>query len=134
MKTTAQKGLAFLLAFILGISMVPMNSIPVKAAKAKAKTITFTNVNTGRLTLYRGQKYNLNTMVTPTKAKKNIVYSSSRKKVLSVTSKGVLKAKKAGTSIVTAKDKTGKKRKKLKVTVVSKKKYKKIALRKNRLN
>ena len=55
-----------------------------------------------------------------------IEWESTNKKVATVSDNGEIKAKKSGTSIVTAKDKTGKKRKKLKVTVVAKKKYKKI--------
>lgn len=91
-----------------------------KADKKKKCTITVTvgtpvtkvklNKKTSKMTV--GKKQTLKATVTPKKASsKAVVWKSSDKKIATVTSKGVVKAKKAGTVtiIATAKDGSGKK-------------------------
>lgn len=68
-----------------------------------------------RLTLKRGTKTKLNPMILPITSQEKATYSSSDKKVVTVTSKGVLLAKKSGTAIITVK--SGKKKCTVKVTV-----------------
>ena len=91
-----------------------------KANKKKKCTITVTvgtpvtkvKLNKTKSTMTVGKKQTLKATVTPKKASsKAVVWKSSNKKVATVTSKGVVKAKKAGTATITAtaKDGSGKK-------------------------
>ena len=91
-----------------------------KADKKKKCTITVTvgtpvtkvKLNKTKSTMTIGKKQTLKAMVTPKKASSRaVVWKSSNKKVATVTSKGVVKAKKAGTVTITAtaKDGSGKK-------------------------
>ena len=91
-----------------------------KADKKKKCTITVTvgtpvtkvKLNKTKSTMTVGKKQTLKATVTPKKASsKAVVWKSSNKKVATVTSKGVVKAKKAGTVTITAtaKDGSGKK-------------------------
>ena len=91
-----------------------------KANKKKKCTITVTvgtpvtkvKLNKTKSTMAVGKKQTLKVTVTPKKASsKAVVWKSSNKKVATVTSKGVVKAKKAGTVTITAtaKDGSGKK-------------------------
>ena len=91
-----------------------------KANKKKKCTITVTvgtpvtkvKLNKTKSTMTVGKKQTLKATVTPKKASsKAVVWKSSNTKVATVTSKGVVKAKKAGTVTITAtaKDGSGKK-------------------------
>ena len=91
-----------------------------KADKKKKCTVTVTvgtpvtkvKLNKTKSTMTVGKKQTLKATVTPKKASsKAVVWKSSNKKVATVTSKGVVKAKKAGTVTITAtaKDGSGKK-------------------------
>ena len=91
-----------------------------KTNKKKKCTITVTvgtpvtkvKLNKTKSTMTVGKKQTLKATVTPKKASsKAVVWKSSNKKVATVTSKGVVKAKKAGTVTITAtaKDGSGKK-------------------------
>ena len=91
-----------------------------KADKKKKCTVTVTvgtpvtkvKLNKTKSTMTIGKKQTLKATVTPKKASsKAVVWKSSNKKVATVTSKGVVKAKKAGTVTITAtaKDGSGKK-------------------------
>ena len=91
-----------------------------KADKKKKCTITVTvgtpvtkvKLNKTKSTMTVGKKQTLKATVTPKKASsKAVVWQSSNKKVATVTSKGVVKAKNAGTVKITAtaKDGSGKK-------------------------
>ena len=84
-----------------------------KAVKAKSVTLNRKNV-----TLEKGKKLKLKATVKPKKAtQKKIVWSSGNKKVATVSSKGVVKAKKKGTAKITAKIKGTKKKAVCKVKV-----------------
>ena len=91
-----------------------------KADKKKKCTITVTvgtpvtkvKLNKTKSTMTVGKKQTLKATVTPKKASSRaVVWKSSNKKVATVTSKGVVKAKKVGTVTITAiaKDGSGKK-------------------------
>lgn len=67
------------------------------------------------LTLKRNKKYTLKCTVTPFNSQEKVTYSSSNKKVATVSSKGVIKAKKKGKVVITVK--SGKKKATCKVTV-----------------
>ena len=85
-------------------------SFKVTVQKAAVKTTKITT-STKSLTLAKGATYkNLasSIAVTPVTSKEKVTYSSSNKKVATVSSKGVIKAKKAGTTKITVK--SGKKK------------------------
>lgn len=91
------------------------------ASKKKVKSVSFTNVGT-YLTLKKGQKKTLKVSVKPKSAKnKKVKYKSSRPSVVSVSKKGVIKAKRKGTAYITVTARDGsKKRDRVKVTVGTK--------------
>jgi uncharacterized protein YjdB len=66
-------------------------------------------LNKKRVTLKKGKKYNLTVTLNPVTATNKITWSSSNKKVATVTSKGVVKAKKKGKATITVKSSNGKK-------------------------
>lgn len=77
--------------------------VTVQKAAVKATKITTT---TKSLTLAKGATYKKlasSIAVTPVTSKEKVTYSSSNKKVATVSSKGVIKAKKAGTAKITVK-------------------------------
>ena len=94
----------------------------VKVQKAAVKTTSVKVINkaTGKtaakkITLKRGGKLNLQASVTPVTSKEKITYTSSDKKVATVSAKGAIVAKKKGTTTITVK--SGSKSVKIKVTV-----------------
>lgn len=86
----------------------------VKVQKGTVKTTKVT-VNTSKLVLLKGGSYTLRTTVAPLTTQQKVTYSSSNKKVVTVSSKGVLNAKKKGTAKITVK--SGSKKKQISVTV-----------------
>ena len=85
-------------------------SFKVTVQKAAVKTTKITTT-TKSLTLAKGATYKKLASfiaVTPVTSKEKVTYSSSNKKVATVSSKGVIKAKKAGTAKITVK--SGKKK------------------------
>lgn len=98
----AKKIIAILLALVLSISMIPTTSV---SAAKKVK------LNKTKATIYVGK-----TVILKLKNnKKKIKWSSSNKKVATVTKKGKVKGKKAGKATITAK--VGSKKYKCKITV-----------------
>lgn len=92
-------------------------SFKVTVQKAAVKTTKITTT-TKSLTLAKGATYKKlasSIAVTPVTSKEKVTYSSSNKKVATVSSKGVIKAKKAGTAKITVK--SGKKKVVVTVTV-----------------
>ena len=87
--------------------------IKVQKKKVKAKTIT---TSSKKVTLKKGQTFALKASVSPITCPDKITYKSSKKKIASVSKKGVIKAKKPGKSVVTVK--CGKKKIKVKVKVL----------------
>lgn len=86
----------------------------VQVQKGTVKTTKVT-VNTSRLILLKGGNYTLKTTLTPLTTQQKVKYSSSNKKVATVSSKGVITAKKKGTAKITVK--SGSKKKTVNVTV-----------------
>lgn len=94
------------LVLVLAIPVIPstiMGTVTVEAAVQK--------INKKKLTMKKGEKKKLKIIG----AKKAVKWKSSNKKVASVSKKGMVKAKKKGTAVITAK--TGKKRFRCKVKV-----------------
>lgn len=94
-------------------------TIPVKVQKKAVKTTKITGLSS-QMTLNKGAQKVLKPIRQPFTSVEKITYSSSNKKIVSVTSKGKLKALKAGAAKITVK--AGKKKFVIKVTVPKKKK------------
>ena len=94
--------------------------VKVQKKNVVTKSLKVVNVSTGKkvsskVSLKRKQTLKLAATVSPITSKEKVKYSSSNKKVVSVSSKGVIKAKKKGKATITVK--SGKKTYKIKVTV-----------------
>ena len=94
----------------------------VKVQKANVKTTSLKVINkaTGKaaakkVNLKRKAKLTLSAVVTPVTSKEKVTFASSNKKVATVSSKGVITAKKKGTAVITVK--SGKKSVKIKISV-----------------
>ena len=97
----------------------------------KVKSISVVKPEISRLSLKKGSKYRLKTEILPKTAKnKKVTYRSSKPSVVSVSSRGILSAKKAGTAKVTVRATDGsKKMAGIQVKVVKKlKKVSKVTL------
>lgn len=73
--------------------------------KVQPDTVATTKISglTSKLTIKKGSKTTLKPIITPFTSTQKVTYSSSNKKVASVSSKGVVTAKKAGTAKITVK-------------------------------
>ena len=94
--------------------------VKVQKKNVATKSLKVMNISTGKkvsskVSLKRKQTLKLATKVLPITSKEKVKYSSSNKKVVSVSSKGVIKAKKKGKATITVK--SGKKTYRIKVTV-----------------
>lgn len=96
--------LAFILAFVLCITLMPMTS-----ADAKSQTV----LNKKRATVYVGKTVKLK--VKNKHTKKKVKWKSTNKKIATVSKKGKVKGKKPGKTTIIAK--IGKKKYKCKITV-----------------
>ena len=97
-------------------------SFKVKVQKAAVATTKLTVINsaTGKkagksYTLKRGKTLKLAAKVAPVTSKQRVTYSSSNKKILTVSKKGLIKAKKKGTATITVS--SGKKKCRIKIKV-----------------
>ena len=88
--------------------------VTMKVQKKKVATSKITNV-TRNITLKVKKSTKLAPVVTPITSKNKVTYKTSNKKIATVSSKGVIKAKKAGTATITVK--SGSKTVKVKVKV-----------------
>ena len=94
----------YIMAFLILISVMVTNCVPVTAdAAVEARKITLNSKNE---TTYVGGSINLKVSVTPAKASVKVIWRSSINKIATVTSKGRVIGKKAGTVTITAKAKT----------------------------
>ena len=98
------KGWKRLLAFLLTLTLLAVgleaNGETAQAAPKSVKSISLSidgkNVARKTVTIYNGVKKKLKVTVSPRNAKKKIAFASSKPSVASVSSKGVVTAKKAG--------------------------------------
>ena len=114
-----KKVLAVVLAVAMILTLVNVPAIGSEAASKKksVKSVTVTNLPAKRLRLKKNKTFQLKTKVTVTgKASKAVKYSSSKPKVATVNSKGKIKAKKNGKTVITITSKADKS-KKYKITV-----------------
>ena len=89
-------------------------NVTVTVQKGTVKTAKVSGV-AKKITLNKGKKYTLKPVITPFTSQEKVTYTSSNKKVATVTSRGVITAKKAGKATITVK--SGKKTVKIRVTV-----------------
>lgn len=103
------------LVLLLLLALIPINEV--EAAKKKVTSVTITNVTNKKLTLEKGRTFSLKTTVKPSNASnKKLKWTSSNSKIVTVSSKGKLKAKKNGTAKITARTTDGS-NKKITITV-----------------
>ena len=110
-----KKRIVTVLAIMLALLQVlPYNSVVTAKTVAKVKSVKVTNVAKKKLILKVGDKFKLKTKVTVSpnkKANKKLKYSSSNKKVATVSSQGVITEKKKGKATITVMSKVMKKKK-----------------------
>ena len=126
-KASTKSIIAFALAIMLALSSTMVIPVEAKAApKAKKIVLNVTKktMNVGQTTTLKVKK------VSPSNASKSVKYSTSKKSVATVDSKGKIKAKAAGTATITV---TSKSNSKVKATckVTVKQPVKKIQISKN---
>ncbi len=98
------------LALIFAMILPCLITRDVMSAQAAAKKPKCIVLNTKNTTATVGDKVKLKVdSVKPAKASRQVIWSTSNKKLATVTKKGVVKAKKAGTVTITAKSKENKK-------------------------
>ncbi|MGI6590923.1 MAG: Ig-like domain-containing protein [Eggerthellaceae bacterium] len=115
---------AVLLAVVLIPGVVAMMGPQTAQAAPAAKSITVANAASGKVTMAKGTKYKLGAKAEPKGAK--LKYKSSSKRIVSISSKGILRGKNVGKAKVTISGAKGHAKKTVKVTVVKKSKYVKV--------
>lgn len=116
----------FCLCMISSVMVSATNTTKTTDNKKKIKSITWTDYDKN-LTIEKGEKIKLGVTYSPTKKiDKKLKWKSSKKKVVSVTQKGVIKGKKNGTAVITAKTTDGS-NKKIKLTVTVGKKVSELS-------
>lgn len=97
-----------LIGILFAITLVLIASVPASAATGTVK------LSKSKITLYKGEK---KTLSLKDKTKSTLVWSSSNKKIVKVTQKGIIKGVATGTATVTVKIKGATKKSSCKVTV-----------------
>lgn len=98
-----KKGIAWILVALLVFSVVPVSGVSHVEAKQAVKVQKVT-LNKSIYTLKKGKKIKLKATILPKKLRKSkLVWTSSKKKVATVSSSGVVKATKNGTTKITVK-------------------------------
>lgn len=112
-----RRTLAYALALLMIVTGIPATGpVTVQAKKqVKAKSIKLSKMT---YTLKKGKKVKLKATILPKKStQKKVVWSTNKKKIATVSKSGVVKAKKNGTAIITAKIKGTSKKAKCKIIV-----------------
>ena len=111
----AKRILALMMAVVMitgSVSMTGQAATKKKPVKKSVKSVSITNVSSGTLVLKKGKTFKLKTKVTVTgKASKKVSFSSSNKKIATVSKSGKIKAVKKGTAKITVKSTANKKKK-----------------------
>ena len=114
MKKAGKRVIAFLLALIMVVSIMPASE-PVQAATKKVAVKKVTT-NYTQYVMKKGQKLQLKATISPKNAKTTLKWKTSNKKVATVSSKGVVTAKaKKGKATITVT--AGKKKATCKITI-----------------
>lgn len=99
-----KKVVAFLLVFTMVFVTMPTNPGQVNAARKKEVKVKSVTLNQNTYTLKKGKSVRLKASLTPKNTtQKSLVWSSSKKTVATVSSKGVVKALKNGQAKITVK-------------------------------
>lgn len=106
-----KKLLTAVLAVAMVITSVNVAPMTVNAATKAVQKVEITKPDSTVLVLKKGKTYKLKAKATPAKASQKFTYKSSKKSVVTVDSKGKLKAKKAGTAKITVTSKAKKSKK-----------------------
>ena len=114
-KNVGQRVVAVILTLLLVVTIIPVQAVSA-ATQTKATKVTIKNAIE---VMNVGTTYTLKSKVSPKSATSKVTYTSSNKKVATVTKDGVIKAKKSGWVTITAKTSNGKKDQ-CKILVVSK--------------
>ena len=114
-KNIGQRLLVALMALALFATILPVKTVSA-ATQTQATKVT---INNAIKVMNVGSNYTLTSKISPKTATSKVTYTSSNKKVATVTKDGVIKAKKSGWVTVTAKTSNGKKDQ-CKILVVSK--------------
>lgn len=112
-----RRTLAYALALLMIVTGIPATGpVTVQAKKqVKAKSIKLSKMT---YTLKKGKKVKLKATILPKKStQKKVIWSTNKKKIATVSKSGVVKAKKNGTAIITAKIKGTSKKAKCKIIV-----------------
>lgn len=112
-----RRTLAYVLALLMIVTGIPATGpVTVQAKKqVKAKSIKLDKTT---YTLKKGKKVKLKATILPKKStQKKVVWTTNKKKIATVSKTGVVKAKKNGTAIITAKVKGTSKKAKCKIIV-----------------
>ena len=112
-----RRTLAYALALLMIVTGIPATGpVTVQAKKqVKAKSIKLSKTT---YTLKKGKKVKLKATILPKKStQKKVIWSTNKKKIATVSKSGVVKAKKNGTAIITAKIKGTSKKAKCKIIV-----------------
>ncbi len=105
----------------------PQNNV----VRPKAVNVKVKGYELSKITLVKGKKIKLVTSVSPAKANQKVTFKSNKKSIAAVSSKGIVKAKKAGTVKITVSSKDKTKKKVITIRVVKKKiANKKLVLKK----
>ena len=99
------------LVLVLGVAAMPQHS---EAAKCKVTSVTITKPTTNIIVLKAKKKYKIKSkvVVRPNKtANRAVTYKSSKKKVATISKKGIITVKKKGTTKITVTSKFNKKKK-----------------------
>ena len=101
MRKHQKKITAVMLALTVTVSNLAVQSVNVEAATKKATSL---KLNVTKKTLHVGETTTLKLKkVTPSKASKAVTWTTSSKKIATVSAKGKVTAKKVGTAKITAK-------------------------------
>lgn len=119
-KITAKKTGTAKITVTLNSGYTTWFKVKVQKSKVNTTSLKVLNKATGKnvakkVTLKRRGKLNLSAVVAPVTSKQKVTFSSSKKSVATVNSKGVVTAKKKGKATITVK--SGKKNVKIKITV-----------------
>ena len=106
-----KKTAALLMAAVMVVTMTPITA-QAASKKGKVKSVTFKNVDTDTIVLKKGKTFKLKVKVNVSgKVSKKVKFSSSNKKVATVSKTGKIKAVKKGTAKITVKSVANSKKK-----------------------
>ena len=83
-------------------------TIKVQKAAVKVTKVTVSNIIKNKITIKQGKNFTLKPVVTPLTSSQKVTYSTNKKSVATVTSKGKIKAIKKGIAKITVKSESKK--------------------------